>query len=126
MSGKQTQLQQQTWSPTRGSHKNASESLVAAALTQLGIDWSYEDRFLPLELAGSVVRGICPDYRIAASRHWPEQFLEVTTAKKLTQKRRKARLASRLHDVPVTVVDRTDLDGIAANPWYLLALLSKN
>jgi hypothetical protein len=120
---KQRRYTAQSWTPTRGADLNSSEQLVATALTAAGIDWAYEDRFLPTSENDGVLHGICPDYRIKAGGQWPEQYLEVTTARQVTAKRRKARLAERLHGTAVTVIDRVGLERIAADSQQILSFL---
>ncbi len=112
------------WSPTRGEAKNASEQAVADILTTLGISWNYEDSFLPLGYNEERVLGICPDYHIPAGDGWREQYVEVTTAKQITKKRRKLRRAARLYSTPITLITKSLLEQIQVDPTILLELLA--
>ena len=112
------------WTPTRGEAKNASEQAVADILTALGIAWHYEDSFLPLGYNEERVLGICPDYHIPAGAGWREQYVEVTTAKQITKKRRKLRRAAKLYATPITLITAQLLEQIKSDHTILLELLA--
>ena len=108
---------------------NESERLIAKVLTDLNLGYEYEDRFFPTQVefdrrTGHFVEyGFCPDFRILECPGFPEQFVEVTTARGLATKHKKIDNATRIYGIRIALVTQVELEAIGADPSVLLNLL---
>jgi hypothetical protein len=111
--------------------QTVTEILVAEVLDYLDIAYCYADTFFPTQWEVRVVSGVrrevelgfCPDFRLPATNQRPEQFLEVTMVRSLSDKHRKIDNATSVHGITVVLLHRYCLAEIRRDPQALLNYL---